>query len=562
MKLSACLLALLPALAIADVRYTLQPQPASGAVRVSMSIDSTSPTTTFRIPAWCPGFYFLLKYQDKITNFTARDSGGKQLEVRRGDDPRAWTVVGGAGEITVSYSVTGDDAGLGFFAVNVRPDKAFVNGPAAFMYVDGRLAEPTTLKVDLPAGWDVATGLERNDAGDFMAGGYDELLDSPLQLGKFERRKFTVEGYPFEAIWVSVDNTYRMDIDAESKRLAQLSAPALKLFKGLSGFKRYVYIIHLAVGSFGGGLEHRASTTLAVPNSNFHLDTLATHEFFHSWNVKQLRPKALGPFDYTKENRTRNLWMSEGVTDYYAQITAYRSGLMDADGLFQALSQYIGSLQRGQTRLSKTVEDASWEAWENGGFGLGDLSYYTKGALLGLTFDGAIRDATRGKKSLDDLMRGLFDHYRLPKPGFGEDDLRLEINRVADKDLSELYTRMARTTQEMPYEVLKGIGLRVLAPNVAARTPGFKLDGAVVTSVSQGSDLKVGDKLLRANGSVFDGAILPSFGDSFSLVVERGGQQVLVRVQVSTFTPERWTLEPDPFASKEARQRLGEFLAR
>lgn len=463
MKRLLLLVLLAPLAAAAQVSYYLRPDLPSGSVRVAIRLEKASDREEFRIPAWCPGFYFILQYQDDISDFRATDGQGRKLTVTKSDS-RGWVVSNPAkGAISVSYKVLGDDPGLGFFATSVKSHTVFVNPPSAFMYVEGRKDEPTKLKLELPKGWKVATGMSQADDGTWTAQGYEELIDHPLQLGIFESRRFTVRGVPFEAAFVApTPGGQRADLDAEVERLKQLSEPAIKLFGGFPA-KKYVYIIHLATGDFGGGLEHRASTVLAVPNSKpLGIDTLATHELFHTWNVKHARPKVLGPFDYTQPVRTNNLWFAEGVTDYYANITAYRSGYYDSKWLLRSLSDEISTLQSSKMRKVKTLEEASWNAWENGGFGIGDLSYYNKGLLAGLLFDAAIRSATNGAKSLDDVMRLLYSRHKLPNPGYEEDEILAIMNEVAGTDLAKLYKRIAQSTEELPYDVLLPMGLRVV----------------------------------------------------------------------------------------------------
>jgi len=463
----------LPCFALADVHYTLEPLPAAKSLRVAVQLEDAKAIESFRIPAWTPGMYVLMNYQDKISDIKATDAEGRPLHIEP-VDKRKWVVTNPSkGPVTFSYRVLGDDGGLGFFGANVRDDKAFVNGASTFMYVDGRLTERSTLRLKLPAGWDVATAMS-SQGTEFVAEGYDEFIDHPIQLGKFVRRNFTVEGIPFEAIYVAPDNKPRCDVDRETERLRKQSIPTVRMFGGAS-FKKYLYIIHLAVGDFSGGLEHRACNVQAVPNLKpLNLDTLATHEYFHAWNVKQIRPAVLGPFDYTKQVRTGNLWFAEGVTDYYAYKHTYASGLFDSDWLLSSLAAQISDYESGQTRLTKTVEDSSRENWENGGFGVGDLSYYTKGLLIGWIFDAEIRKATGGRKSLDDVMRTLYARCMLPNPGYGEDELIATINTVAGTDLTSLYMDMVRSTKPLPYDRLQDIGLMVIKPGEVIPGSGSK----------------------------------------------------------------------------------------
>ncbi len=476
-------LGLLPSVCLADLHYTLAPEPDNKSVRVTVTVDNPKLEEDFRIPAWCPGFYFLQTYQRKISDFKAVDPSGADLHVSHDEGSREWKVSDPDQKpITASYRVLGDDAGLGFFGTNVRPKTAFVNGPSAFMYVVGRLTEPTKLKVSLPEGWDVSTPADPDEGGGYKANGYDEMIDHPIQMGLFERRKFELSGIPFEVVYVSLDQQYRPNLDEETARLKAVAAPAIKLFGG-AGFKRYTFFIHLAVGNFSGGLEHRACNVQAVRGSRpLDIDDLAAHEYFHAWNVKQIRPKILGPFDYTKEQRTANLWFAEGVTDYYAKITTYRSGLQDQRWLLRELGGQVAGLQRSQNRLKFSLADASRLTWDDSGFGYGDLSYYTKGLLVGWIFDALIRDATDGEKSLDDVMRLMFKRFRLPQPGYEEGGILTAINEVSGSDFSQLYSIMVNSTEELPYDQLEKIGVTVdpangnvtLNPNAGDKASGLR----------------------------------------------------------------------------------------
>lgn len=455
-------LALLPAAALSDVHYTLTAEPKSSSVRVTIAVDDPGDSESFRIPAWCPGFYFLENYQDRIADFKAVYASGDSLTIDHTQDKRQWTVADPDKKpFTVSYRVLGDDPGLGFFGTSVIAHTAFVNGPSAFMYVPGREKEPTHLQVKMPEGWKIATAADPDEDGGYKATGYDELIDHPIQMGHFEVRKFIDGGIPFQVVFVSKDQQYRPDLDAEADRLRNVALPALKLFGGAQ-FKRYIFFIHLAVGNFAGGLEHRACNVQAIANTRpLNIDDLAAHEYFHAWNVKQIRPKILGPFDYSKEQRTANLWFAEGVTDYYSKITTYRSGLQDQTWLLNDLSGQVSALQKSRMRHEITLADTSRRAWENGGFGVGDLSYYVKGLLVGWILDANIRDLTDGEKTLDDVMRVMYKRYHLPQPGYEEDGILQALNEVSGTNMSVLYNRMVNTTDDLPFEELQKIGLLV-----------------------------------------------------------------------------------------------------
>lgn len=569
MRRTLCLLALLPALCQADLHYKITPVPSTKSILVEITAPN-SKNPEFRIPAWCPGFYFLQRYETKISVVKAVDESGKTLGITK-TDARGWRVESGGGSVTFTYSVKGDDAGLGFFGTNVREDKAFVNGPSALMYIDGRLKEPTTLTINVPKGWDIATGMAKNGS-EYAADGYDELIDHPIQMGTFVRENITVKGYPVDVVFVATNNQVRCDTKSEATRIQKLLEPAIQLFGELP-LKRYVVLLHLAVGGFAGGLEHRASTCIAIPNGKpLEIDTLITHEYFHTWNVKQVRPAVLGPFDYTKECRTANLWFAEGVTDYYANVTAYRTGFYDTNWLIETMNDELQRYLAGSERKKTTLADACKQTWDFGGFGKRDLDYYNAGLLAGLMLDCAIRGATDGKKSLDDVLRALYADHKLPNPGYAEDGILKTVNKVAGKNLTSLYQSMIESTGEWPFAFTLGeIGLRVRVPGSVVPDLGYLLVGEKIESVQPElaqTGIQPGDEVVAINDIAFGPrslADLVSKGDAvahYELKLKRSGETVVVRVPLLQTKVERWRIEPDPFATPEKQRLLAGWLAR
>lgn len=532
-----------------------------------MRIDAAAPGQVVRIPAWSPGFYFLQDFQNSILNLRAVGDDDREIPLTR-IDTRGWRLDHTSrAPVRVLYSVRGDEPGLGFFRVNVRPQTTFINGPGAFLFAEGRLKEPARLTLELPTGWDVATTMPRTGPNEFRSADYDELIDHPLVLGRFERRTFTVKNIPFEAVFVTTSGAPGLDMTEATRRLEAVSRAAIQMF-GDAPFDRYLFIVLLAVGDFGGGLEHRSSSVMAIPNMMpDYFEELAAHEIFHAWNVKQIRPKVLGPFDYTREVRTTSLWFVEGVTDYYGKLLTYRSGLRDREWLLDQISDEIRDLQFSRMRQLRTLEEASFQAWEHGGFGVGDLSYYTKGHVVGFLFDIAIRQSTNGEKSLDDVMRKLYARHRYPNPGFEEFDLLPAINAVAGRDLGGMYHQMIRTTLELPYEQVRAIGLRLLRPREAFPHPGFELDGRTVVQVDpelQDAGLREGDRMLSVNGQPFEKVGLSPLltDEDFVLVVERGDSKLEIRGSLVYDRVTEFRLEVNPFATPEELRLLEGWLRR
>lgn len=537
---------LLPALGQAEVHYRLTPLPTAQSFNVSVTIDQPKPQETFAIPAWTPGYYVLQPFHTKISGFKATDSAGKKLEVTV-KDPHTWSIAtAGASKVIVSYQVLGDEPGLGILASSVQKDSAFANGPSVFVYNPARMKESVALEVVRPDGWDLAIPLEESKPNHFRAGGYDELADSPIQLGKMVKRSFKVEGIPCDAVFVTTPGVgLSPDPDAEAKLMAQVSGPAVRMFKG-APFKRYLFVVHLSSEGFQGGLEHRNSQVLALTNQvNLGAADLYCHEFFHAWNVKQIRPAVLGPFDYAHPCRTANLWFAEGVTDYYAKILTYRSGAKDRAWLLGELSDQYQTYEFSSDRKLHTVEEASKQAWENGGFTLGDLDYYNKGLLAGLIFDAAIRKETGNRKSLDDVMRLLYSRHRLPLPGYGEDELLKTINEAAGKDLSKLYQKMIRSSESLPYEGLKTLGLRALVANQGIQTAGFDTQFGKVSRVSTeaaSAGVKEGDIVLQYD---------PAEKGFTNVQLLRNGERVKVKAPLGIGRAYRVEMEWDPEVDTE-----------
>ncbi|RYG81394.1 M61 family peptidase, partial [bacterium] len=449
---------------------------------------------------------------------------------------------------------------LGFFWSLLTPKLGFINGPSLYMWADGRKEEPTRLKIDAPDGWDVATAMTKTDDGVYTAGDYDELLDSPIQMGAMQRRQFEVNGLPFEVVWVVGNNEgFQPDLDAETDRIRRGSAPAIALFGG-APFKRYTYIIHLGVGDFAGGLEHRSSTVIAMPNIPIlHLDDLATHEYFHAWNVKSIRPVALGPFDYTAPVRVKDLWFSEGVTDYYAKLTAYQAGQKNRQWVFESFGNALEEIDQSGAGKRMTVEDASSQAWENGGFGVQDFSYYTKGLLAGLVFDVRLRARSNGKVSLDDAMRTLYKSGALPKPGFADGEIRRVLIELGGADMAALYDATIRGKGQVPVPLVaddfRALGMRVLMPGQTFAMPRFQVDpDGLVTAVADKADtVHVGDKILGMKQTA------PTTAE---VRLSRGGAEQTLSVPVTVTRVADYRIEEDPFATDAARALREQWLHR
>lgn len=572
MKRLSLLLLLAPSLCFSQIAYTLKTQPASQTVAVTITADNKADKISFFMPAWVPGFYVLLpEHARNVEDVKAFDSAGHSLVIEPQSNIHEWTVEDPShSKVTFSYLVKGIDPGLGFFGVNVRQNTAFVLGGAAFMYVVDRKEEQTTLKITNPPGWDIGTSMNVNPDGIYHARDYDEFIDHPIDLGHFVKRQFMAEGHPFEIDFVTLDNPYpAADADDLTSRISKLVVPAMQMY-GKAPFERYVFHLHFAVGNFDGGLEHQASVTIAIPPAvpHFAIDDLFTHEFFHAWNVKNIRPFVLGPFDYTQAVRTDNLWFAEGVTDYYAKVCAYRSGLDNVNSyLFPAFTNEIETYQASRSRLTHTLAEASRGAWEGDSEGIGDLSYYNKGQLAGWILDAEIRKTTNGQKSFDDVMRYMYGKYHLPDaPGYPENGILLAIDAVTGGSFDDLYHKLIYTTDDLPYQDLDDIGIRVEQTDQTYPELGFSVDDkGVVQQVddavaSQG--LKDDDKIVSIGGKPFSPVISGLSLEGYDVSVMRNMNPMTLHLKPISQRAESFRAFPDPFATADEDARLEDWLKR
>lgn len=421
------------------ITYTIgMPAPHSHLFHVSVELDELEgPHVDLVLPSWTPGSYMIRDYARHVQAFTAADDAGAALAWQKLAKDTWRVATGGAARVVARYQVYAND--LTVRTSHLDGSHGYFNGATVFMYVPGRTAELLRLIVDAPAGWRVTTGLAplpgdalmaepRPERHLYTAADYDELVDCPVECGEHRLLSFEVDGIGHEiAIW-GRGNEDEARLVADTRRIVEVQRD---LFGGLP-YSRYSFILHLTDGK-GGGLEHRNSVTNQVDRWTFRPErsyerylSLTSHELFHVWNVKRLRPAPLGPFDYRAENYTRQLWLAEGATSYYDELLLARAGLLRPERYLERLADRIVSLQSQPGRHLQSLEQSSFDAWiklyrpdENSANS--SISYYLKGALVCLMLDLEIRLHTRSKRSLDDVLRLLYARYPLSGPGVPEE---------------------------------------------------------------------------------------------------------------------------------------------
>lgn len=465
---------LAPATAL-RITYTVSPVPpgqnreARTDVRMALEELNGQSAVDVQMPAWSPGDYEVQNHARYVQNLRAFDGEDRELPVSR-RNLHTWRVEKGEdNRVIIRYSLPNTPPGNFSENVQVKSRYAFYNGPALFLYVVGEKSAPAVLQVELPPGWlraisplePMPDGPPGGRAARFSAPDYDTLADSPLLVGECVTREFTFAGRPHLIAFFGAHRG--VPYDSFPPVLQKIVAEQNRLMGG-PPYARYVFF--LDIGGRGGGLEHLNSARIAWDRTTpvRYLASLAAHEFFHLWNVKRIRPIVLGPFDYIRPPRTRSLWFCEGVTDYYAELTARRAGLTSEEACLAGLAAAIRELRSNPAARRITAEEASLRVWEEkGSSGYGGLSYYLKGRLIGLCLDLKIRGLTDNRASLDDVMRDLLARYGLPKPGFLEDGIREAVIRAAGPEMGPFYDKLCRTTEEMPFaECLGYAGLRLV----------------------------------------------------------------------------------------------------
>lgn len=478
----------------------------------------TAKNLVLTFPTWSPGNYLVREHQGLVEDFTATTApGGRKLPYQKISKCQWQIATSGAAHISASYRVYTHE--LNVRSAYLDHETAFYNPTAVFFHPEGGLHLPVALRVRVPAGWRLAAA--RTPAGGtFRFNGFDDFYDMPVLAGPaLEVRSFRAGKTRYRmAFWGShFGDTAK--IAADVKKIVERQA---RVF-GDNPCRDYLFQVMFAKGKYGG-LEHGESSTnlfdgtlLPDKKSYGNLLGLLSHEHFHLWNVKRIRPRALGPFDYTRENYTRELWLAEGVTNYYDDHTVFRAGLFSRDEYLQVLSDNLVKMENQKARLTNSLSDASFDAWvrfyrptENSMNTV--TSYYLKGGLVMMLLDFRIIRASAGKRSLDDVMRDLYRLYKTrPALGLTREEIFASVAKFARIDARRFIMDYIDGVKPIAWErEFRPFGLTLIAPkdsrgNFLGVTLG-KRDGRVIIqgiaedSPAYKSKLRSQDELIALNG--------------------------------------------------------------
>lgn len=562
----AVMLVLVPSIGAAQaVRYEVSVASAPAHLFHMKAVFPTAGLDTLlaSLPAWSPGNYDIQNYARYVRHFAAQDAQGKPLFWDRLDKD-TWRIgTRGSDRVTLEFDYLADDIDLS--KARLTDDFGEILGTNLFLYQEGHLDRPAEVRFTLPAGWQVATALAGGGTDSvYRAANYHELADAMTFVGHFSLDSLKVDGKWIRiAIWPASDYT-----PAVAHNLREGLAKQAEVQNRLMGgppydtYTVFFNVYHTPI-QFGGGLEHLASQFDIMPAGAFadssgtlgsFMRPLTSHEFFHLWNVKRIRPAGMWPYNYHAEQYTPLLWWSEGVTDYYADLTNWRAGLW-------ADSDFVASVAGNATQVASapepwSEEDGSVATWINEVYVNSSQLYYPKGSLTGLLLDTSIRDATNNRHSLDEVMRALYTRFYKAGKGFRTSDLLALLREAGMPDVEGFYQRYINGRQPLPLEqILPKAGLVVERQTTSSPFLGVQMgNGNVVAGVVPGtaaaaSGLQQGDTLVSVGdvaveagqdfGPAFRDRYRGKSGDPLPLVVQRAGRRMTLNATVQERTRSR-----------------------
>lgn len=575
------------------ISYLLSmPEPQTHYFEVEMQVKNSVAVTSakkygyvdIKMPVWTPGSYLIREYAKNVEAFSATASGKpvRSEKIRK----NAWRVYAADDNLTIKYRVYANELTVRTSFVDI--DHGYVTPAGVFMYVDALKNTPHRVTIQPYRAWKkVATGLKPVAGQDFTyeAADYDILVDSPIEIGNHRTFTFTASGVPHTVAMFGEVEYDEKRLAADYKRVCETAATVV----GEHPCTDYTFIVH-HIPQGGGGLEHLNSTTLETYRNAYATEasykgffTLVAHEYFHLWNVKRIRPIALGPFDYENENYTTMLWLSEGCTSFYEDYILRRTGFHTPEQYLGIVAGDITGIENQPGSRVQTVSESSFDAWIKGyrpneNSANTTISYYSKGSVLGTLLNLAILAGSNGERSMDDLMRYLYtEYYKKQKRGFTDAEFRQAAEQQAGRKLDEFFNVAVNSTSPINYNAyFAPVGLQLV--NVAAKVQdGFLGAGTsvqngkvVVTSVRRGSaaytdGLNVGDEVLAVDSVRVGDDLLRLIsgrrvGDKLNVLVNRAGIVRRLDITLTQNPLVSYRLEPLPNRTDAQRALYNKWL--
>ncbi len=499
-----------------EIAYTTTVSEDKKSLQIEVVVDQLArPVLHVAMPNWTPGAYGIRRYGERVGGLTAADAGGRELAVTQMDH-QTWSIdTAGAGRVTVRYTVPSTRGWWG-----QRPDEDAeitgirISGPSTYLYVVGAKDEPVSSRYVVPSGWQVANGLlTTDDPLRRWAKDYDTFIDAPGIIGVYRQQSFSVNGTDFSCVYFENEQEYDFDLDAFTAIVEKIVINQGQLF-GSFPFADYWFLFNIPGG---GGLEHLNSTSIGLSATNQKRDpeagaSVTSHEFFHAWNVKRIRPVTLGPFEYEHENYTGNLWVSEGWTSYFGELTLVRTGILTPDEYLDHLAGIISREQSKPRRKEHSVYWASRNGWHRDQPDQTEsrVDYYGKGEMLGALIDLKMRHETGNRVSLNDFMRFCNRWFAERGVGFEEADVERACTALSNYDFGEFFARHVRGTMDPPFaECFAYAGVdyqqEVITTGFPFPVRGNRVGGRWGSEPAEGMPRR-GERILSADGAEWTNA--------------------------------------------------------
>ncbi len=597
-------------------RYVIVPRdPAAHLFEVRLTVANPDPGgQVFAMPAWIPGSYMIRDYAKHVVSARA-ESDGRDVALAKLDKSR-WQAAPVDRALTLVLEVFAHDDSVR--GAHLDPTHAFFNGTCVFPAVVGQ--EERTCELDIcppekPHGkrWRVATSMRRKDAeaygfGTYRATDYAELIDQPVEIGRLSIGEFEARGVPHA---IAIRGQTRVDMARLCHDLQTICEQHMSLLGVPSDLDRYLFLVN-APGTGYGGLEHRWSSANICSRDNLPARRddgvseeyrtflgLLSHEYFHLWNVKRMKPAAFTPYDLSQETHTRLLWVFEGITSYYDDLALVRSGMIEPESYLELLGQKITRVLRGGGRRRQSIAESSFDAWtkfykQDANAPNAVVSYYAKGALVALSLDLKLRVETAGRVSLDEVMRAAWARWGESGEGMPEDGIETVACEVSGLDLEDFFDATVRGTGELPLETLlnshgirfnlrrsaggsdkggKAKGDGELAPVWLGAVLGKSATGTVFQAVhndgpAEKAGIAPGDELVALDGLRIGPGDAESRtrrylpGDKSDVTVFRGDELMTLRLAWAEAPADTCYLEIDAEADEEHIARRSDWLKR
>jgi predicted metalloprotease with PDZ domain len=563
-------------------------QPQSHLFEITLKIENWQQNILkLKMPVWTPGSYLVREYSRHIQEFEAKTEDNNKPLYSQKKSKNTWKInTETANSIIIKYKVFANE--LTVRTNHLDSSHAFFNGAALFFYIDQLQNLPIKIKITPPKkDWLITTSLPSisETKNTFLAENFDTLVDSPFEIGTQKIYDFKVLNKPHQwVIWSEGNLNIEKTIE-DTKKIINTEA---NLFKGLP-YEDYFFLLHLSNNLFGG-LEHKNCCSLIYPRFNFQnkdkyhrFMQLVAHEFFHLWNIKRIRPKALENFDYEQENYTTSLWFAEGTTSYYDLLIPLRSKIYNRQTYLNFLSNEITKYFNIYGRNIQTLSESSFDAWiklyrPDSYSNNCRISYYLKGELVSLLLDLLIRKNTKNKQSLDDVMVLMWEQFGKDEIGYTPTDLKQVIESVAKTDLTDFFNRYLHSTEELPFnDYLQDFGLNLKSITDKNSPPylgiNVKNEGGkdLITFVNVDSPAAIagidpGDELLAIDGFKVTSDTLSDrlsdyqAGNTINLTIFHEDELKTLELTLESPTPSRYEVQMIKNPSLSQKEMLNGFL--